>query len=56
MTDLLEAIQGRRSIRKYLPQPVSSELVERGFGCCWMGSVSTQLSTVAIHHFRQFIS
>jgi F420 biosynthesis protein FbiB-like protein len=28
MTDLLEAIKGRRSIRKYLPQPVPSELVE----------------------------
>jgi len=29
MTDLLEAIKGRRSIRKYLSQPVPSELVEK---------------------------
>ncbi len=28
MTDLLEAIKERRSIRKYLPQPVPSKLVE----------------------------
>jgi coenzyme F420-0:L-glutamate ligase / coenzyme F420-1:gamma-L-glutamate ligase len=28
MTDLLDAIKGRRSIRKYLPQPVPSKLVE----------------------------
>ncbi len=32
MTDLLEAIKGRRSIRKYLPQPVPSELVEKVLG------------------------
>ena len=29
MTDLIEAIRGRRSIRKYLPKPVPFELVEK---------------------------
>jgi coenzyme F420-0:L-glutamate ligase / coenzyme F420-1:gamma-L-glutamate ligase len=29
MTDLLDAIKGRRSVRKYLPQPVPTELVEK---------------------------
>lgn len=42
--DVMSAIQGRRSIRQYSPQPIDNDKVnkvleahEQGLGTCWLG-------------------